>query len=156
MRNVKEVQFLKFLLRYRKANEKYLTSYDPQQESKHIIDLDANDLYGYAMYKFLPTSRFKCEDPEVFDLNKYTSNNSKGFVLEVDLEYSKELCQFHNDYPLAPDKIEIKREKLSKYQQLIADYPNIYPNIYPNDYSTISQLAMLKNYCLTFLIKKSM
>ena len=30
------------------------------------------------MSKFLPTSRFKWIDPKAFDLNKYTSNNSKG------------------------------------------------------------------------------
>ena len=37
------------------------------------------------------------------------SNSSKGCVLEVDLEYSKELQELHNDYPLAPNKIEMKR-----------------------------------------------
>ena len=41
--------------------------------------------------------------PEEFGLNKYTSNSSKGGVLEVDLEYPKELHNLHNDYPLAPD-----------------------------------------------------
>ena len=45
--------------RYSKANNKYLKSYDPKQESKHIIYLDANNLYGYAMSKFLPTREFK-------------------------------------------------------------------------------------------------
>ena len=44
--------------RYSKANNMYLKSYDPKQESKHIIYLDANNLYGYAMSKFLPTSGF--------------------------------------------------------------------------------------------------
>ena len=39
-----------------KANNKYLKSYDPKQESKHFIYLDANNLYGYAMSKFLPIS----------------------------------------------------------------------------------------------------
>ena len=34
--------------RYSKANNKYLKSYDPKQESKHIY-LDANNLYGYAI-----------------------------------------------------------------------------------------------------------
>ena len=57
-------------------------------------------------------------------MNKYTSNSSKGCVLEVDLEYPKELCELHNYYPVAPDKIEIKRE-MSKYQLLIADFHNI-------------------------------
>ena len=31
----------------------------------------------------------------------------------VDLGYSEELRELHNDYPLAPDKIEIKRKMLS-------------------------------------------
>ena len=77
--------------RYSKANKKYLKSYDPKQKSKHIIYLDTNNLNGYSMSKFLPISGFKWIDPEKFDLNKYTSNNSKGFVLEFDLEYPEEL-----------------------------------------------------------------
>ena len=40
--------------RYSKANNRYLKSYDPKQESKQIIYLDTNDLYGYVMSKFLP------------------------------------------------------------------------------------------------------
>ena len=49
--------------RYSKTNNKYLKSYDPKQESKHIAYLDANNLYGYEMSKFLPTRGFKCIDP---------------------------------------------------------------------------------------------
>ena len=45
--------------------------------------------------------------------------------LEVDLEYPKELHQLYNDYPLAPDKIEIKEEMLSNYQLQIADFYDI-------------------------------
>ena len=63
--------------RYGKANNKYLKSYYTKQESKHIIYLDANNLYGYAMSKFLPKSVFKWIDPRQFNLNKYTSNSSK-------------------------------------------------------------------------------
>ena len=102
--------------RYSKANSKYLKSYDQKQESKHFTYLDANNLYDYAMSKFLPTSGFTWIDSKEFDLNKYTSNISKGCVLEVDLEYPKELRELHYDYPFAPDKIEIKREMLSHYQ----------------------------------------
>ena len=83
--------------RYSNGNNKYLKSFDPKQESKHIY-LDANNLYGYAMSTFLPTI-----DPTVFDLNKYTTNSSKGCVLEVEIEYPKKLKELHNDYPLAPD-----------------------------------------------------
>ena len=62
------------------------------------------------MSKFLPATGFKWIDLKVFDLNKYTSNCLKECLLEVDLE---ELRELHNEYPLAPNKIEINREMLS-------------------------------------------
>ena len=111
--------------RYSKANNTYFKSYDPKQESKHVIYLDANSLYGYAMSKCLSTSGFRWIDPKELDLNKYTSNSSKVCVLEVDLEYPKELRELHNDYSLAPDKTEVKREMLSEYQIKIADLYDI-------------------------------
>ena len=39
------------------------------------------------MSQYLPTSGFKWIDPKEVDLNKCTSNSSKGCVLEVDPEY---------------------------------------------------------------------
>ena len=77
------------------------------------------------MSKFLLTSGFKWIDPKEFDLNKYTNNSSKGCVLEIDLEYPKELHELHSDYPLVPDEIEIKRGMLSEYQLNTADLYNI-------------------------------
>ena len=62
------------------------------------------------MSKFLPTSGIKWIDPKEFDLNKHTSSSFKGCFLEVDFEYPKELHKLHNGYPLAPDKMEIKRK----------------------------------------------
>ena len=73
-------------------------------------------------------------------MNKYTSNNSKGCVLEGDLEYPKELHESLNDYLLAPDKIEIKIEMLSENQLKIADFHHI----------SIGNVLIM----LTFLIKK--
>ena len=77
------------------------------------------------MSKILPTSGFKWIDAEEFDLHKYACNSTKGCVLEFDLEYPKELWELHNDYPLAPDKIEIKIEILSECQLKILDLYNI-------------------------------
>ena len=129
--------------RYGKSNNKYLKSYDPKQESKHIIYLDANYLYGFAMSKFLPTSEFRCIDPKELDLIKYTSSSSKGCVLEVDLECPKELWELQNDYLLYRDKMQIKKEMVSAYKLKITDLYNI-------------PIGNVKRYCLTFLIKKSM
>ena len=51
-------------VRYSKANNKCSKSYETEQESIHIMNLDDNNLYGYAMSKFLPTSGFKWIDPK--------------------------------------------------------------------------------------------
>ena len=45
-------------------------SYDPNQKSKHIMYLDANNLYGYAMLGFFPTDGWKWIDPKDSGLNK--------------------------------------------------------------------------------------
>ena len=52
-------------------------------------------------------------------MKNYTS------FLKVDLEYSKELQELHDDYPLAPDKIETQRQLLSDCQFKIVDRYNI-------------------------------
>ena len=41
------------------------------------------------------------------------------------LRILKEIWELHYDYPLAPDKIKIKKEVLSEYQLKIADHYNI-------------------------------
>ena len=51
----------------------------------------------------------------------YTLLSLKGCVLEVNLEYSKELHELHNDYPLVLDKLEITRKILSVYLLQIND-----------------------------------
>ena len=53
------------------------------------------------------------------------SNSSTGYILEVDLEYPQELHDTHNDYPLAPEKINIPKEWLSDYGLEIANAHNI-------------------------------
>ena len=40
-------------------------------------------------------------------------------------EYPKQLCELHNDYSLAPDKIKVKRKMLSEYQLRTADHYKI-------------------------------
>ena len=47
--------------------------------------------------------------------------NPIGYFLEVDLEYPNELHKLHNDYPLAPEKLAVSNEMLSKYCKEIAD-----------------------------------
>ena len=53
------------------------------------------------------------------------SNSSIGYILEVDLEYPKNLHYEHNDYPIALEKINIQKEWLSNYCLEIANEHNI-------------------------------
>ena len=44
--------------RYGKANNMYMEEYDENAPSKHIMYLDANNIYGWAMSHYLPTGNF--------------------------------------------------------------------------------------------------
>ena len=89
--------------RHAKANNEYMgTEFDPTKDALIISYLDANNLYGCAMSKQLPTSGFKwMTDDELDDWNHLSC------FLKVDLEYPEDLHDLHNDYPLAPERVKI-------------------------------------------------
>ena len=107
--------------RYGKANNKYMKNYNPEEASKYIMYLDANNLYGWAMIQYLPTGGFEWLTEEEVDLSKYNDESKKGLILEVDLEYPEELHDLHNDYPLAAEKIKVTEDMLSPYCREIAE-----------------------------------
>ena len=45
--------------KYAKANNKYMKNYNKNTISPFLMYLDANNLYGWAICKKLPVSRFK-------------------------------------------------------------------------------------------------
>ena len=106
--------------RYGKANNKYMKNYNPEETTKYIMYLDANNLYGWAMSQYLPTGGFEWLTEEEVDLSKYNDESEKGLVLEVNLEYPEELHDLHNDYPLAAEKIKVTEDMLSPYCREIA------------------------------------
>ena len=75
--------------RYSKAKNKYLKFHITKQELKRVLCLVANNFYGYAIIKFLPTSGFKSINPKKLHLNKGVSNRSKGGIFEVYLKSYK-------------------------------------------------------------------
>ena len=114
--------------RYGNANNKYMKEYDEKAPSKYIMYLDANNPYGWAMSQYLPTGNFKwMTDKEIskIDLGKYKADGKKGLILEVDLEYPKELHDLHNDYPIAPEKVKVSNDMPSAYCKKIAKKYNI-------------------------------
>ena len=114
--------------RYGKANNKYMKEYNKKEPSKYIMYLDTNNLYCWAMSQYLPTGNFKwMSDKEIkkIDLGKYKADGKKGLILEVDLEYPQELHNLHNDYPVAPEKLNVSNNMLSGYCKKIAEEYNI-------------------------------
>ena len=61
------------------------------------------------------------EENRYFCLDLISEDSPVGYILEADLEYPSELHNLHNDYPLAPEKLKISRDMLSKYCLDIAD-----------------------------------
>ena len=138
--------------RYSKANNKYLKDYDSSLPSKYIIYLDANNLYGWAMTQYLPTGGFKwLTETECNSLQdsicSIREDSEKGLILEVDLEYPKELHNDHNDYPVAVNKVKIKKDMLSQYCREIATKHN---KLIGTNEKLIPTLGNKEKYVLTY------
>ena len=56
---------------------------------------------------------------------QFNWNDERGYILEVDLEYPKEIHDYHNSYPLCPERKLIKTSMLSKFQLHLKDKLNI-------------------------------
>ena len=102
--------------RYAKANNKYVKDYKKDEEESFLQYSDANNLYGFAMSESLPVNGFNwIEDLSKIDedfIKNYDENSYKGYILEVDVEYPKNLHDLHNDLPFLPERMKI--DKCSK------------------------------------------
>ena len=49
------------------------------------------------------------------DVISVSEKSPIGYFLEVDLKYSDKLHELHDDYPLAPDKLAVSSDMLSRY-----------------------------------------
>ncbi|XP_068742088.1 uncharacterized protein [Montipora capricornis] len=125
--------------RYGKANNLYVPDFDSTQDKNYIMYLDANNLYGWAMSQPLPTHEFFwLTEHEIEELNVMSipDDGEEGYILEVDLEYPKELHDLHSDYPLAPETMKVTPNMLSSYCQQLAQDLNLggapVPKLVPN------------------------
>ena len=106
--------------RHARANNPAVEGYDPEKPNSHILYLDANNLYGWAMSQPLPTGGFQwVEDCDRLadSVKNLPADGAEGYILEVDLEYPQGLHDEHNSYPLAPERMVVQKEWMSDYQQ---------------------------------------
>ena len=94
--------------KYALANNGYMADrFDPESESSHLQYLDANNLYGWAMSQSLPTGGFEWVDVNHNEISELATRTDKGYLLEVDVSYPKELHNQHNDLPFMCERMEI-------------------------------------------------
>ena len=110
--------------RWAKANNPYMGSeFVPDKPTRYLQYLDANNLYGWAMSQPLPTGRFKWVDigptgPRATQrpikpgkIRKLAKRKYKGYILEVNVRYPRELHDSHNDLPFMCERMKISGVK---------------------------------------------
>ena len=93
--------------------------YDENRPSNYINYLDANNLYGLAMSMKLPIGKTKWKIKKNIDRTNdngldWNKNDDNAYILEVDLEYPKEIHDHQADYPLAPENMKVEEKTVVK------------------------------------------
>ena len=109
------------------------------------------------MSEYLPYGKFEwlknVDDLDVMSINE---KSQIGYFLEVDLKYPNELHELHNDYLLAPEKLAVTYDMLSKYCKEIADKYDIkagdVKKLIPNLGNKTKYLVHYKNLQLYLLL----
>ena len=105
-----------FSKRFFRANNKYMNSFNPDNESSFELLLDANNLNGGVMEKLpFPLKDFQKVEIPLQEILNTDIDSDVGYILEVDLEYPDYLHDQHKDFPLAPTKENIEENFLSDF-----------------------------------------
>ena len=92
--------------------------YNPKSESTFIQYLDANNLYGWAMSQPVTTGDFEWVNVDPNKIDKLMAHTDKGYIVEVDVKYPRELHDSHNEVPFL-----CERMKINGVEKLV---PNLY------------------------------
>ena len=136
--------------RYMKANNKYLDDFNEEKPSTYGLFLDVVNLYGGTMMKKLPTGGFEWSDISLDKIMQTSDESDVGYFVMVDLNYSSNLHDCHNDFPLAAEKLKIDAEMLSQYQLELGNKTSHIPKLLDTLQSTHNyacHYSVLKFYC---------
>ena len=138
-------------IRYACANNKYMKSYDRNEQSSYIMHFDINSMYGDIMRAYpLPYDEFTfLTNEEINDFNiwDHDINSEYGYILNIDIsDIDIKYHDYYNDLPLCPVKTKILKKHLSDYQkQILKDKPFI------STEKLICDFNEKKNYTLHYL-----
>jgi hypothetical protein len=112
---------------YATANNKYISSHNPDKPSIYLLYLDANNLYGHAMSQILPTGNFKwVHFKHLANLHKLElkPNSQTGYTLEVDMHLPRKHHENLKDFPPLCKRTTISLEELSPFDKKCNRDPN--------------------------------
>ena len=94
--------------KYTSTNNKYMgDKLNPNKDTTYLKYLDTNNLYSWAMSQPLPTGGFKWVDVNPNKISELATQTDKGYLLEEDVSYPKELHSPHNDLPFMCERMEV-------------------------------------------------
>ena len=94
--------------RWAAANSPYMgTEYNPDRLTRYLQYIDANNLYGWAMSQPLPTGDFQWVNINPDEISELANRKDKGYLLEVNVFYPKELHDDHNELPFMCERMKI-------------------------------------------------
>ena len=97
--------------KYASANNKYMEDkFDPNEDTSYLQYLDTNSLYGWAMSQPLPAGGFRWVDVNPNEISELETQTDKGYILEADVSYPKELHNPHNNLSFMCERMEINRK----------------------------------------------
>ena len=90
-----------------------MKNYDKHMESSYLEYLDASNLYGWAMSQKPPVNGFEWVEQlsqfKEYVIKDYDGDRNKGYFLEVDVEYPKNVFSLCSNFPFLPEKSKIKK-----------------------------------------------
>ena len=153
-------------VRYARVNNKLMGSlFDPRLPTSYIMEVDANNLYCWAMSQEMPDGDFEWVSDDkfrnmeqflnyadgriaIFNIGLFdhreNEEDKKCFILEVDLDYPPELHERDDDHSLAPEVMTIEPEITGQKQHnLRAQY---FGAACPYSHKLISSFLPKKHY----------
>ena len=92
--------------------------YVKSDENKKILNIDAYNLYGWAMSQYLPYDDIKFDgDVKLEDILNTSDDCEVGYFVEVDLNYPEGIREKTKNLPFCPENKFSPQDKFSEYMK---------------------------------------
>ena len=110
--------------RFALSNPKEQRDFIHSKPESQIVSFDVNSLYSFCLQQSLPFSNIRMltnEELEAFDPLSVDDKDGLGYLIKCDLKIPHSVHDFLSDMPPCPEKIFIKAEESSIYQNTLVE-----------------------------------